>query len=647
MRASQRPCWWCLVTPRNRDAPRLNPVLPRCAAARRTARRRRRQSRDFGAFAEESSLGKLRLALAPQYLMAALSYARAASSSRAYPPRSPAYPSCGPSVVRFCSSPVHSPASDRSRPWQHCRARSASLRGTRFRVRVPSNSCPTGAPRSGPSTCAVTPRNREDRPGGGRGSAPRVCSRGAPRSSHERSGRFFKTVTLFLFRRLFALRVATKVQRARRRDSNPKPSTSSSEWYVSAASMRRFPNPVVFKRTSRSLTSAMFRKHASASASNASFSESNKASHGCSAVLPTERKSLRAFLGPRRAPAPLRLPCPPASAPSSRSSVRAMQESSASFRANRSRARPRPSAGSRSGDNRDGAGAPGAGANVTGVSAGQGARGPRSGARPRTATRTGRGRPWDRARPCSAPNRSRRPGRAAARSEPVGRLDFEKRLSITKIFSAGVFPGRARPERASNPSLNRRDPRLRLGSSAPTDRNAREARAGEARRRRETNAPQRVGKSEGSFFAFARVERRRPAVRLDCQSPSKTSWHTSAAALAPLPSPPSCSSSPCSCAAATPPPSRSRRSRRPRPPPRPPARRAGPPPPWPTPSAVAEVLRPASPSSNRSLTSQSLMVCARATPSPATSCQDSVPCAPRACPRARPPPRASCSADAR
>ena len=146
--------------------------------------------------------------------------------------------------------------------------------------------------------------------------------------------------------------------------------------------MRRFPNPVVFKRTSRSLTSAMFRKHASASTSNASFSESNKASHGCSAVLPTERKSLRAFLRssscPRAAPASS---CPPPSAPSSRSSVRAMQESSASFRANRSRGAPRPSAGSRSGA-RDRSARRARARTSRAFPRGRGARGPRSGARP-------------------------------------------------------------------------------------------------------------------------------------------------------------------------------------------------------------------------------------------------------------------------
>ena len=289
----------------------------------------------------------------------------------------------------------------------------------------------------------------------------------------------------------------------------------------------------------------MFRKHASASTSNASFSESNKASHGCSAVLPTERKSLRAFLRssscPRAAPASS---CPPPSAPSSRSSVRAMQESSASFRANRSRGAPRPSAGSRSGDSRGPVSAPGAGANVWGVPRGQGARGPRSGARPRTAREqvvVVHGIEHARCR------RSRRPGARGG--------EGERWVASTSalIHNEDIFRGRFSPGDAAgtrpNPSLNRRDPRLRLARALP-NRNAREARAGElgeaAGDRRGVTAGSRGVVFGSRGWNFTKTSR-----QTGCQSPSKNFLAAAASPPPCSPSPPSCSSSPCSCASAS------------------------------------------------------------------------------------------------
>ena len=174
--------------------------------------------------------------------------------------------------------------------------------------------------------------------------------------------------------------------------------------------MRRFPNPVVFKRTSRSLTSAMFRKHASASTRERELfrveqSEPRvlrRASDGTKKparfppvlVVPPRRSgflvpsALRAVVQEQRArdagelgvvqgePVAGRAP----SVPRGRGRETAGDRSARRARARTSRAFPR----------------------------GQGARGPRSGARPRTATRTGRGRPWDRARPCCPVGRAGR-----------------------------------------------------------------------------------------------------------------------------------------------------------------------------------------------------------------------------------------------
>ena len=78
IRASHRPCWWCRVTPRNRLAPRANPELDRLSCATSA-------DADMDSISSISpwyvAQGKFRCACAPQYLIAALSYARAASDS--------------------------------------------------------------------------------------------------------------------------------------------------------------------------------------------------------------------------------------------------------------------------------------------------------------------------------------------------------------------------------------------------------------------------------------------------------------------------------------------------------------------------------------------------------------------------------------